>query len=261
MSGDVSNENFQFQIIDNSGSDTKNHGAIIYVPIILICCIIFSSLALSLNWFVMEVEYDFKDTSLDDVTVTFEDDLSERETKLVMGDEREIITENNDDLELEGYEDTVSQKITLKVLTIIVLVFTGICALLSFVAFTKFLPLINISSILLWIILLLVVVEVVFFAVFYDPFAGDAANDDSDSDFECEEDNAEGGSLLNLYGDASTECTIMGEDANITAQYNASAGFWFMAIQVVLVLMAAIFNMSHSRSLSKNQPTTKIHMF
>ena len=261
MSGDVSNENFQFQIIDNNGSDTKNHGAIIYVPIILICCVIFSSLALSVNWFVMEIEYDFKDTSLDDATVTFEDDLSERETKVVIGDEREIITETNDDLELEGYEDTVSQKVTLKVLTIIVLVFTGICALLSFVAFTKFLPLINISSILLWIILLLVVVEVVLFAVFYDPFAGDAANDDSDSDIECEEDDAEGGSMLNIYGDATTECTIMGEDANVTGQYNASAGFWFMAVQVVLIFMAVIFNMSHSRSLSKNQSTTKIHMF
>ena len=259
-SGD-SYDNLQLQIIDGSSSDSPNHSAIIYVPIILICCVVFSSLALSLNWFVMDIEYDFKDSSLDDVTVGFEDDLSERKTKVVIGGEREINTETNEELELEGYEDTVSQKVTLKVLTIIVLVFTGVCTLLSFVAFTNFLPLINVSSILLWVILLLVVVEIVFFAIFYDPFAGDASDDDSDSDIECEDDDAEGESMLNIYGEASTECTIMGEDANVTGQYNASAGFWFMAVQVVLIFMAAIFNMSHSRSLSKNQSTTKNHMF
>ena len=106
------------------------------------------------------------------------------------------------------YKRQVSQKVTLKVLTIIVLVFTGICALLSIVSFTNFLPLINISSVLLWIILLLVVVEVVFFAVFYNPFAGDVENDDSDTDVECEDGDVEGGGTLNIYGEGSTECTI-----------------------------------------------------
>jgi len=255
------NSNLQFQIVDGNRPQTKMHSAIIVVPIILGCCVTFSILALNLNWFIMEIEFDFDDPSEDDLTVTFEDDLSERETKAAMGGERERVTEDNDELEDQGYEDTVSQKITLKVITIIVLVFTGICALLSFASFTNFLPLINISSVLLWIILLLVVVEVVFFAAFYDPFAGDSEDDDSDSDVECDDDDIEGGGTLNIYGEASTECTIMGEDATINVQYNASFGFWFMAFQIVLIFMAAMFNMSHARSLNRNNTSTQIHMF
>ena len=251
----------QFRIIDGSSPVPTNHRATIYVPIILISCIIFSSLALSMNWFFMEIEYDFDEPGLDDVKVTLEDDLSERETKFVIDGERSRDVEDNDELENQGYEDTVSQKVTLKVLTIIVLVFTGICAILSIVSFTNFLPLSNISSVLLWIILLLVVVEVVFFAVFYNPFAGDVENDDSDTDIECEDEDLEGGGTLNIYGEGSTECTIMGEEATVKIQFNASSGFWFMAFQVVLILIAAIFSTAHSRSLSKNQSTTKIHMF
>ena len=261
MQGGNYNSNLQFQVVEGSGPKAPMHSAVILVPIILGCCVTFSILALNLNWYVMEMEFDFDDPSEDDLTYSLEDDLSEREIKAEMAGDRERLTQDNDDLEDEGYEDTVSQKITLKVLTIIVLVFTGICALLSFAAFTNFLPLINISSILLWIILLLVVVEVVFYALFYNPFAGDSEDDDSDSDIECDDDDIEGGGTLNIYGEVTTECTIMGEDATITMQYNASFGFWFMAFQVVLIFMAAIFNMSHARSLNRNNPTTQIHMF
>ena len=102
-------------------------------------------------------------------------------------------------------------------------------------------------------------VEVVFFAVFYDPFAGDA--EDDDSDIICDDDSAEETEVLMIYGDASSECVIMGEKADVTGQYNASFGFWFMAFQVVLIFMAAIFNMSHAKSLNRNNPTTQIHMF
>ena len=138
MQGGDYNSNLQFQVVDGSGPKAPMHSAVILVPIILGCCVTFSILALNLNWYVMEGKYDFDDPELGDLTVVMEDDLSERETKVAMDGERERLTEDNDDLEDEGYEDTVSQKITLKVLTIIVLVFTGICALLSFAAFTNF---------------------------------------------------------------------------------------------------------------------------
>ena len=125
---------------------------------------------------------------------------------------------SNDDLEDEGYEDTVSQKITLKVITIIMIVFTGIAVILSLAAFTNYFPVVKIMTMIVWIIAVLSIAQIVIFAVFYDPFAGTADDeDDSDSDFECDEE--EPSSFLNIYGEGTTDCVIYGENVEAKATF------------------------------------------
>ena len=248
---------FDLQPVSFNPANGQGFGALIYIPVMLVCCVIFSSLALSLNWINLEVEYDFSNPDIDSVTVEFEDSLSERETYVRSGGETDRTTESNDDLEDEGYEDTVSQKVTLKVITIVMIVFTGIAVILSLAAFTNYLPLVKIMAIIVWIIAILSIAQVVIFAVFYDPFAG-SAEDEDDSDIECDEENSE--QFLNIYGEGTTDCEIYGEDAEVKASFNAGAAFWFAAVQMILVIVAAIMSTIYARNLG-SQGGSKVHVF
>ena len=98
---------FDLHPVSFNTADGQGYGALIYVPVMLVCCVIFSSLALSLNWMNLEVEYDFEDPDEDDLRIEVEDSLSERENYAKMGTESARNTQSNDDLEDEGYEDTV----------------------------------------------------------------------------------------------------------------------------------------------------------
>jgi len=249
---------FDLQPVSFNPVNGQGFGALIYVPVMLVCCVIFSSLALSLNWMNLEVEYDFEDPNEDDWRVEFDDSLSERETHVKIGSDSARTTESNDDLEDEGYEDTVSQKITLKVITIIMIVFTGIAVLLSLAAFTNYFPLVKIMAMVVWIIAILSIAQVVIFAVFYDPFAGSADDeDDSDSDIECDEENSE--QFLNIYGEGTSDCEIYGENAEVKASFNAGAAFWFAAMQMILVIVAAIMSTIYARNLgSRGSPNIQV---
>ena len=50
----------------------------------------------------VKIEYDFDEPGIDDVKVTLEDELSERETKFVIDGERNRDVEDNDELENQG---------------------------------------------------------------------------------------------------------------------------------------------------------------
>ena len=78
---------FDLQPVSFNPANGQGFGALIYIPLMLVCCVIFSSLALSLNWMNLEVEYDFEDPNEDDWNVKFEDSLSERETYVKVGSE------------------------------------------------------------------------------------------------------------------------------------------------------------------------------
>ena len=252
---------FDLQPVSFNPANSQGFGALIYVPVMLVCCVIFSSIALSLNWMNMEAEYDFEDPDEDDWRVQFDDSLSERETYVKIGSESQRITESNDELEDEGYEDTVSQKVTLKVITIIMIVFTGIAVILSLAAFTNYFPVVKIMTMIVWIIAVLSIAQIVIFAVFYDPFAGSADDeDDSDSDFECDEDGEESSQFLNIYGEGTTDCVIYGENVEVKASFNAGVAFWFAAVQMILVIVAAIMSTIYARNLG-SQGGPKVHVF
>lgn len=238
---------FDLQPVSFNPANGQGFGALIYIPVMLVCCVIFSSLALGLNWMNIEVEYDFEDPNEDDLRVEFEDDLSERETYVKMGSESQRMTESNDDLEDEGYEDTVSQKITLKVITIIMIVFTGIAVLLSFAAFMNIISIVKIMTAVVWVIAILSIAQIVIFAAFYDPFAGTAEDEEDSGDIECEDGEPSG--FLNIYAEGNTDCTIMGEDAEVTATLYAGVAFWFAFIQMILIVISGIFSISHMRKM------------
>ena len=63
---------------------------------------------------------------------------------------------------------------TLKVITIILIVFTGITVLLSLAAFTNYFPVVKIMTLIVWIIAVLSIAQIVIYTAFYDPFAGSA---------------------------------------------------------------------------------------
>ena len=237
---------FDLQPVSFNPADEQGYGALIYVPVILVCCVIFSSLALSLNWMNFEAEYDFVDPNEDDWKVEMEDDLSERETYGKIGTESVRVTESNDDLEDEGYEDTVSQKVTLKVITIVMIVFTGIAVLLSLAAFTNFVPVVKIMTFIVWIISILSIAQIVIFAGFYDPFAGSAEDEESEI-VECDELDESG--FLNIYGEETGDCVILGEDVEAKGIYYAGAAFWFAAVQMILVIISAIMSTVYLRKL------------
>ena len=240
---------YDLQPVSFNPANGQGFGALIYIPVMLVCCVIFSSLALGLNWMSIGIEYDFVDPNEDDLRAEFDDSLSERETYVKMGTESQRITESNDELEDEGYEDTVSQKVTLKVITIIMIVFTGIAALLSLAAFTNYFPVVKIMTMIVWIISVLSIAQIVIFAGFYDPFAGSAVEDEEDSsDFECEGEQQPSG-FLNIYAEGTTDCTIMGEDAEVAVTLYAGVAFWFAAVQMILVIIAAIMSTIYARNL------------
>lgn len=251
---------FDLHPVSFNPADGQGYGALIYVPVMLVCCVIFSSLALSLNWFSMELEYDFEDSNEDDWRVEFDDSLSERETYVKVGTESQRTTESNDELEDEGYEDTVSQKVTLKVITIIMIVFTGIAVILSLAAFTNYFPVVKIMTMIVWIIVVLSIAQVVIFAVFYDPFAGAVEDDSEESEDNNCDNNGESSSFLNVYGEGTENCVIMGEDAEVTLSYYAGAAFWFAAVQMILVIIAAIMSTIYARKLG-SQGGPKVHVF
>lgn len=239
----------EFTDIIHPKHENQSYGLFIYVPVIIVCCIIFSSLALGLTWLNMEVNYDFSNPDIDDLNVEFDDSLGEREIYVRSGGEFDKTTDSNEDLEAEGYEDAVSQKITLKVLTIIMISFSGIALILNLVAFTNNLPLIRVLNLIIWIIIALSVVQVVMFAAFYDPFAGSAeSEDDSDSDITCDEGQDES-NFLNVYGKATGNCEIMGESASVEVSYHAGAAFWFAFSNMLLILLAGFFCISHTRKI------------
>lgn len=248
---------FDLQTVSFNPDTGQGFGALIYVPVMLVCCVIFSSLALGLNWMSIEIEYDFEDQNEDDLRVEFDDSLSERETYVKMGSESQRITESNDDLEDEGYEDTVSQKITLKVITIIMIVFAGIAVLLSLAAFTNYFPVVKIMTLIVWIIAVLSIAQIVIFAAFYDPFAGTAEDEEDSGDVMC--DDGEQSGFLNIYAEGTTDCTIMGEDAEVTVTLYAGVAFWFAAVQMILVIVAAIMSTIYARNLgSRGSPSIQV---
>ena len=238
---------FDLQPVSFNPANGQGFGALIYIPVMLVCCVIFSSLALSLNWLNFEVEYDFVDPNEDDWKIEMEDDLSERETYAKIGTESVRLTESNDDLEDEGYEDTVSQKVTLKVITIVMIVFAGIAVILSLAAFTNFVPVVKIMTLIVWIISILSIAQIVIFTGFYDPFAG-SVNDEESELGDCGEPEEESG-FLNIYGEASGDCVLLGEDAEATASFYAGAAFWFAAVQMILVIISAIMSTVYLRKL------------
>ena len=241
---------FDLQPVSFNPANGQGFGALIYIPVMLVCCVIFSSLALSLNWMNLDFEYDFEDPNEDDWNVEIEDSLSERETYVKVGTESQRMTDSNDDLEDDGYEDTVSQKITLKVITIIMIVFTGIAVLLSLAAFTNYFPVVKIMTMIVWIIAVLSIAQIVIFVGFYDPYAGSAEDeDDSDSDVECEEDEEEESGFAPIYAEATGDCVIYGENAEASATVYAGAAFWFAAVQMILVIISAIMSTVYLRKL------------
>ena len=241
----------EFTEITHSKQETQSYGMFIYVPVIVVCCIIFSSLALGLTWLNMEVNYDFSDPDIDDLNVEFEDSLGEREIYVRSGGDFEKTTESNEDLEEGGYEDAVAQKITLKVLTIIMISFSGIALILSLIAFTNNLPLMKVLSVIVWITIVLSVAQVIIFAAFYNPFAGSAeSDDDSDSDISCDEGQDES-SFLNVYGKATGNCEIVGESASVEVTYHAGAAFWFAFVKMLLILLTGFFCISQTRKISR----------
>lgn len=241
---------FDLQPVSFNPANNQGFGALIYIPVMLVCCVIFSSLALSLNWMNLDLEYDFEDPNEDDWKVEIEDSLSERETYVKVGTESQRMTESNDDLEDEGYEDTVSQKITLKIITIILIVFTGITVLLSLAAFTNYFPVVKIMTLIVWIIAVLSIAQIVIYTAFYDPFAGSADDeDDSDSNVECDDEAEYESSFLNIYGEATGDCVIYGENAEASATVYAGAAFWFAAVQMILVIISAIMSTVYLRKL------------
>ena len=192
----------------------------------------------------MEVNYDFSDPDIDDLNVEFEDSLGEREIYVRSGGEFDKTTQSNEDLEEEGYEDAVAQKITLKVLTIIMISFSGIALILSLIAFTNNLPLMK-------VLIVLSVAQVIIFAAFYNPFAGSAeSDDDSDPDFTCDEGQDES-SFLNVYGKATGNCEIVGESASLEVTYHAGAAFWFAFVKMLLILLTGFFCISQTRKISR----------
>jgi len=239
---------FDLQPVSFNPANGQVFGALIYIPVMLVCCVIFSSLALSLNWMSIGIEYDFEDSNEDDLRVEFDDSLSERETYVKVGSESQRITESNDELEDEGYEDTVSQKVTLKVITILMIVFTGIAVILSLAAFTNYFPVVKIMTMIVWIIAVLSIAQIVIFAAFYDPFAGTVEDEEDSSDFECEGEEQPSG-FLNIYAEGTTDCTIMGEDAEVAVTLYAGVAFWFAAVQMILVIVAAIMSTVYLRKL------------
>ena len=248
---------FDLQPVSFNHDTGQGFGALIYVPVMLVCCVIFSSLALGLNWMSIEIEYDFEDQNEDDLRAEFDDSLSERETYVKMGSESQRVTESNDDLEDEGYEDTVSQKITLKVITIIMIVFAGIAVLLSLAAFTNYFPVVKIMTMIVWIIAVLSIAQIVIFAAFYDPFAGTAEDEEDSGDVMC--DDGEQSGFLNIYAEGTTDCTIMGEDAEVTVTLYAGVAFWFAAVQMILVIIAAIMSTIYARNLgSRGSPNIQV---
>ena len=252
---------FDLQPVSFNPTNSQGFGALIYIPVMLICCVIFSSLALSLNWMNWEVEYDFSNPDIDSVTAGFEDSLSERETYVRSGGETDRTTESNDDLEDEGYEDTVSQKVTLKVITIFMIVFTGIALLLSLAAFTNFVPVVKIMTLIVWIISILSIAQIVIFAGFYDPFAGSANDeDDADSNVECDNEAEDESRFLNIYGEGTGDCVIYGENAEVTASFYAGAAFWFAAVQMILVIISAIMSTVYLRKL-RSQGFSDVKVF
>ena len=251
---------FDLQPVSFNPANSQGFGALIYIPIMLVVCVIFSSLALGLNWISIEIEYDFEDPNEDDWRVEFDDSLSERETYVKVGSESQRMTQSNDEIEDEGYEDTVSQKVTLKVITIIMIVFTGIAVLLSLAAFTNYFPVVKIMTMILWIIAVLSIAQVVIFVGFYDPFAGSAEDeDDSDSDVECDEDDAKESGFAPIYAEANSDCVIYGENAEANATVYAGAAFWFAAVQMILVIIAAIMSTIYARNLgSRGNPNIQV---
>ena len=250
---------FDLQPVSFNPTNDRGFGALIYVPVILVCCVIFSSLALGLTWLNLDVEYDYVDRPERDWYVEMEDRLSEREYIVDVGDGRERITQNNNDVEDEGYEDTVSQKVTLKVITIIMIVFTGIAMLLSLAAFTNYFPVVKIVTIIVWIIAVLSIAQIVIFAVFYNPAAG-TAEDEEDVFIECDEDSLEETGFLNIYGEEKADCVLMGDNVEAKGVYYAGAAFWFAAVQMILIIIAAIMSTIYARNLA-SQGFPKVHFF
>ena len=261
MIGPSDSAGFDLQPVSFNPANGQGFGALIYIPVMLVCCVIFSSLALSLNWMNLDFEYDFEDPNEDDWNVEIEDSLSERETYVKVGTESQRMTDSNDDLEDEGYEDTVSQKITLKVITIIMIVFTGIAVLLSLAAFTNYFPVVKIMTMIVWIIAVLSIAQIVTYTAFYDPFAGSADDeDDSDSNVECDDEAEDESGFLNIYGEATGDCVIYGENAEANLTLYAGAAFWFAAVQMILVIIAAIMSTIYARNLG-SQGGPKVHVF
>ena len=241
---------FDLQPVSFNPANGQGFGALIYIPVMLVCCVIFSSLALSLTWLNIDAKYDFEDSDEDDLRIEVEDSLSERENYAKMGTNSARETQSNDDLEDEGYEDTVSQKVTLKIITIIMIVFTGIAVLLSLAAFTNYFPVVKIMTMIVWIIAVLSIAQIVIFVGFYDPYAGSAEDeDDSDSDVECEEDEEEESGFAPIYAEATGDCVIYGENAEASATVYAGAAFWFAAVQMILVIISAIMSTVYLRKL------------
>tara|TARA_B100001094_G_scaffold288376_1_gene304560 strand:- start:129 stop:917 length:789 start_codon:yes stop_codon:yes gene_type:complete len=249
---------FDLQPVSFNPANSQGFGALIYIPIMLVVCVIFSSLALGLNWLNLDAEYDFVDSNEDDLKIEIEDSLSERENYAKMGTESARETQSNDDLEDEGYEDTVSQKVTLKVITIIMIIFTGIAVLLSLAAFTNYFPVVKIMTMIVWIVAVLSIAQIVIFVGFYDPYAGSAEDeDDSDSDIECEDEEESG--FAPIYAEATGDCVIYGEKAEASATMYAGAAFWFAAVQMILVIVAAIMSTTYTRNLgSRGSPNLQV---
>ena len=237
---------FDLQSVSFNPANGQGFGALIYIPVMLVCCVIFSSLALSLTWLNIDGKYDFEDSEEDDLRIEVEDSLSEREYYAKMGTNSARETQSNDDLEDEGYEDTVSQKVTLKVITIIMIVFTGIAVLLSLAAFTNYFPVVKIMTMIVWIIAVLSIAQIVIFVGFYDPYAG-SAEEDSDPDNECGEEEVSG--FVPIYGESTADCVVFGENAEASATVYAGAAFWFAAVQMILVIISAIMSTVYLRKL------------
>ena len=139
------------------------------------------------------------------------------------------------------------------------IVFTGIAVLLSLAAFTNYFPVVKIMTMIVWIIAVLSIAQIVIFVGFYDPYAG-SAEDEDDSDVECDEDDAEESGFAPIYGEATVECVIYGENAEANGTVYAGAAFWFAAVQMILVIVAAIMSTIYARNLG-SQGGPKVHVF
>ena len=58
---------FDLQPVSFNPANGQGFGALIYIPVMLVCCVIFSSLALSLTWINIDGKYDFEDPNEDDL--------------------------------------------------------------------------------------------------------------------------------------------------------------------------------------------------
>jgi hypothetical protein len=105
-------------------------------------------------------------------------------------------------------------------------------------------------TLIVWIIAVLSIAQIVIYTAFYDPFAGSADDeDDSDSNIECDDEAEDESNFLNIYGEATGDCVIYGENAEASVTVYAGAAFWFAAVQMILVIISAIMSTVYLRKL------------